>query len=502
MEIEDGICTGRPGGPLLWRAGKAAAVQSVRRRTHDIDLARSYAYSNGDEDVPFLRTVGRPRALNPGRGLADAARHYSWPIARFRPRGRGGPRDLARTAAGIGGMLGGFATGLAVGALSGSRREAVDLGIALGGELGSALAGVRLDVQGAEHLAARPAVFLFNHQSQLDVLVLAKLLRGGLHRRRQEGAWRTRRASGWCSGSPTSPSSTAATRRRPARRWSRRCSACATGISLVIAPEGTRSATPTLGPFKKGAFHVAMQAGVPIVPVVIRNAGELMWRGATTIQSGTVQVRVLPPIPTDGWTVEELDERVAEVRGQYLETLANWSGARPPGRRDRGERRRRAGRAPGRPARLGHGGGDEPPRDGDVARRRPPTRGCGPTSRCWSCWTPPRTGTGCAPRTSGPRGWCRGCGSGWSSRALGVGAPRWVTVEELDLDRHLRRRPPRGARVDARSCSTSSASSRAARSTGTGRCGRCSSSRASPTAGPATWSRPTTARPTAWAPSS
>src|SRR3712207_9528545 len=76
-------------------------------------------------------------------------------------------------------MLGGFATGVAIGALSGSRREAVDLGITLGGELGSALAGVRLDVQGAEHLAARPAVYLFNHQSQLDVLVLAKLLRGG-----------------------------------------------------------------------------------------------------------------------------------------------------------------------------------------------------------------------------------------------------------------------------------------------------------------------------------
>ena len=93
VQIVDGICTGRAGGPLLWRAGKAAAVRSFAEE-HDIDLARSYAYSNGDEDVPFLRTVGRPRALNPGRGLADAARHYSWPIARFRPRGRGGPRQL------------------------------------------------------------------------------------------------------------------------------------------------------------------------------------------------------------------------------------------------------------------------------------------------------------------------------------------------------------------------------------------------------------------------
>src|SRR5918998_2212134 len=94
VEIEDGICSGRPGGPLLWRAGKAAAVRAFAEE-HGIDLAQSFAYSNGDEDVPFLRTVGRARALNPGRGLASAARHYSWPIPRFRPRSRGGPVDVA-----------------------------------------------------------------------------------------------------------------------------------------------------------------------------------------------------------------------------------------------------------------------------------------------------------------------------------------------------------------------------------------------------------------------
>ena len=178
VEIVNGIATGRPGGPLLWRAGKAAAVRAFAGE-HDIDLAESYAYSNGDEDVPFLQTVGRPRAINPGRELEKAARHYGWPEARFRSRGRPGVCDLARTAAGLVGMFGGFATGAALGAATGSRREAVDLGTTFAGELGSLLAGVRLDVRGGEHLATRPAVFLFNHQSQLDVLILAKLLHGG-----------------------------------------------------------------------------------------------------------------------------------------------------------------------------------------------------------------------------------------------------------------------------------------------------------------------------------
>jgi HAD superfamily hydrolase (TIGR01490 family) len=322
VEIVNGISTGRPGGPLLWRAGKAAAVREFAGE-HGIDLPQSYAYSNGDEDVPFLQTVGRPRAINPGRHLAEAARHYGWPVARFRSR-HAGVADIARTAAGLAGMFGGFTAGIALGAATtGSRREAVDLATTLAGEVGSTLAGVRLDVHGAEHLAVRPAVFLFNHQSQLDVLILAKLLRGGF----------TAVAKKELANSPgfglmfrladvafvdRHDSAQARKALEPAVRKLR------DGISLVIAPEGTRSATPALGPFKKGAFHVAMQAGVPIVPIVIRNSGELMWRGATTIHAGTVQIAVLPPIATEGWDADDLDEHIRKIRGQYLATLANW----------------------------------------------------------------------------------------------------------------------------------------------------------------------------------
>ncbi len=322
VEMVNGICTGRPGGPLLWRAGKATAVRAFADE-HDIDLSESYAYSNGDEDVLFLRTAGRPRAINPGRDLEAAARHYGWPVARFRSRGRPGVGDIARTAGGLAGMLGGFTTGAALGAVTGSRREAVDLGITLAGEVGGVLAGVRLDVHGAEHLATRPAVFIFNHQSQLDVLILAKLLRGaftgvakkelantpgfGLMFRLADVAFVDRHDT-----------AQALKALQPAVQKLRE------GISLAISPEGTRSATPAPGPFKKGAFHVAMQAGVPIVPIVIRNSGELMWRGATTIHAGTVQVAVLPPVPTTGWVAGELDSRIHEVRGQYLATLASW----------------------------------------------------------------------------------------------------------------------------------------------------------------------------------
>jgi putative phosphoserine phosphatase/1-acylglycerol-3-phosphate O-acyltransferase len=104
------------------------------------------------------------------------------------------------------------------------------------------------------------------------------------------------------------------------------------GLSLVIAPEGTRSPTPRLGPFKKGAFHIAMQAGVPMVPIVIRNAGEIMWRGAQTISAGTVEVAVLAPVDTSDWSASTIDEHVAEVRAMFLDTLSDWPGREGPER--------------------------------------------------------------------------------------------------------------------------------------------------------------------------
>ena len=96
------------------------------------------------------------------------------------------------------------------------------------------------------------------------------------------------------------------------------------GTSLVLAPEGTRSATPRLGPFKKGAFHIAMQAQVPMVPIVLRNVGELMWRGSQTLRGGTIEVCVLPPVDTSDWRRETVSDHVADVRKLFLDTLEHW----------------------------------------------------------------------------------------------------------------------------------------------------------------------------------
>src|SRR5262249_21086583 len=95
------------------------------------------------------------------------------------------------------------------------------------------------------------------------------------------------------------------------------------GTSFVIAPEGTRSATPRPGPFKKGAFHLAMGARVPIVPSVFKNALDAPPKHGLVTGPATGEVVVHPPIPTDDWTAESLDRRIAEVRGLFLDTLAD-----------------------------------------------------------------------------------------------------------------------------------------------------------------------------------
>jgi putative phosphoserine phosphatase/1-acylglycerol-3-phosphate O-acyltransferase len=338
VESRDGVFTGRTAGPPLWGTGKARAVRALAEE-HDVNLEDSFAYSNGAEDVPFLETVGNPVAVSPERALRSQAERRGWPVLVCASRpSRPGAMQVARTAAFYGGLAAGMGAGIGIGLLRRSRQTIVDLGGEVGADLGLALAGIDVKViSGAEHLwSSRPCIFVFNHQSKLDPILLVKLLRGGFtgvakkEAANVPGFGQFFRLAGvaFVDRGNTSQAKAAL---QPAVAKVRE-----EGLSLVLAPEGTRSATPRLGRFKKGAFHLAMQAEVPMVPIVIRNAGEVMWRGSQTLHSGTVEVVVLPPVDTSEWTVATIGDHVAEVRGMFVDTLAEWPGdARPKRRRAR-----------------------------------------------------------------------------------------------------------------------------------------------------------------------
>ena len=93
------------------------------------------------------------------------------------------------------------------------------------------------------------------------------------------------------------------------------------GRSAAVFPEGTRSHSTTLGQFKKGAFLIALRAGVPIVPIVIHNSIDAQAPGETLFRPATVKIDVLPPVDTSNWKVKTLDLHMADMRATYLRIL-------------------------------------------------------------------------------------------------------------------------------------------------------------------------------------
>jgi phosphoserine phosphatase len=86
-EVRDGVYTGRAAGPFTYREGKAEAIRQLAA-SEGIDLAESYAYSDSESDLPMMRTVGYPVAVNPDRALERVAREEGWRIMRFDKLGR------------------------------------------------------------------------------------------------------------------------------------------------------------------------------------------------------------------------------------------------------------------------------------------------------------------------------------------------------------------------------------------------------------------------------
>lgn len=320
LGVEKGVFTGEVLHPTCYGEGKADAARSLADE-HDLDLERSYFYTDSREDLPLLEIVGQPRPLNPDRALAQIAKERQWPVRRFSSRGTPSAGDVLRTGLVYASLGPALWTGVLAGLINGSHREAVNVAGAVWGDLATSLAGVDLRVEGEEHLwSQRPAVFIFNHQSGLDPILMVKLLRRDLT---GVGKKEIRRNPifGPIFGAAGVVFVDRADSQKAIEALKPAVDALREGRSLVIAPEGTRSPTPRLGRFKKGAFHMAMQAGVPIVPVVFRNVLDALPKDAFVVRPATIEAVVLPPIDTSEWTVESLDEEIAAIRARYLEIL-------------------------------------------------------------------------------------------------------------------------------------------------------------------------------------
>ena len=320
---ENGLITGEVVEPIIWGPGKARAVQRFAK-DNGIDLSKSYFYADGDEDVALMYLVGNPRPTNPAGKMAAVAEKRGWPVLRFSSRSGASPVSQVRTVAGIASMVPVAAGALGVGLLTRNKRTGVNFFTSVFGRTLLATIGINLNVLGKENLTAkRPAVFIFNHRNQADPLIAGSLVNDNftsVGKKELEGdpivgtIGKILDAAFIDRDDPQK----AVEGLRKVEDLARK------GLSILIAPEGTRLDTIEVGPFKKGPFRIAMSAGIPIVPIVIRNAEVIAARDSSTFNPGTVDVIVYPPIPVDDWTHDNLNERIAEVRQLYLDTLKDW----------------------------------------------------------------------------------------------------------------------------------------------------------------------------------
>lgn len=181
---------------------------------------------------------------------------------------------------------------------------------------------VELVVEGTEHIRERQMrVLVFNHTSLLDAMIVtATQPAGGVPAIKREvlyipfvgvALW----AMGFLLIDRGRTDRAKRILARAAARMARE------RLSVIIAPEGTRSPDGHLQPFKKGAFHLARVSRAPVTLMLIDGAAELQPKGAPVSHPGRVRVRFLPPIATDDLTLDGLGPFSERVRAAMLDGL-------------------------------------------------------------------------------------------------------------------------------------------------------------------------------------
>lgn len=320
LDVKKGKFTGEI-NEICWAEGKAKAGRKFAKK-NNINLSKSFFYTDSFDDFPLLELVGKPIATNPDSRLSQVAFENNWPILRFKENTKKPLVNGLRTGLAAASIYPSALKGLLKGSLFLDVKEGRNTTLASIGDLGTRFAGLDINIKGKHNLENhRPAVFCFNHQSSADFFILLKILRkdvAGVAKKELEYT-------------PLGPIFKAlgaifidrTNKQKAIQALKPAVEALKNGTSIVIAPEGTRSGSKKLGQFKKGAFHLAMKGGVPIVPIVIKNAFMAMPKGSKIFNPTHIEVVVLDPVDTSEWKPKNIDTYIEEVRNLFIKELEN-----------------------------------------------------------------------------------------------------------------------------------------------------------------------------------
>jgi 1-acyl-sn-glycerol-3-phosphate acyltransferase len=169
------------------------------------------------------------------------------------------------------------------------------------GRLLLAASGARVRYHHPERLHAQPTcIFIANHQSMVDIWAMLRVLPAPTRFVAKRELFRIP-VFGWALAASGCIPIDRADRAEAIRSLRRAADRIRAGRPVVLYPEGTRSRDGRLQPFKKGAFHLALAAGVPVVPVAITGAFRVLPPGSLRVTPGPVDVWVEPPIDVARW---------------------------------------------------------------------------------------------------------------------------------------------------------------------------------------------------------
>ncbi|WP_373497056.1 lysophospholipid acyltransferase family protein [Aquiflexum sp.] len=193
--------------------------------------------------------------------------------------------------------------------------------IRLWASIWSFLVGISYDIQGKEHLDfTKPYIYIFNHRSSLDLPVIPMAIKQELRAIGKKEISKipvfgfiVSRVAVWVDRKDT------ASRKASVQRL---VEILRKGISVVVAPEGTRNDSgQTLLPFQSGAFRLALETQTPIMPMAVIGADRLMRRGSLILRPGTIHIYFSTPILPENIKGDNPVEQLTEKCFSRLEAM-------------------------------------------------------------------------------------------------------------------------------------------------------------------------------------